>query len=739
MGYLAWIFLLASVWMSTGDATAQETTAVLRAGEHQEFTRLVLSLPERVSWRLDTQEGFVDLIIEDEAISLDLSQTFDRIPRTRLRALEPLSNGVRLLLACACPVRVIEGIAGQIVIDITSVNPADEAVNGQISLRPKPRPKLPLATVPEPQPEENRVPTRAGVALAQSLRGRRPSQKSTDGGFFLARISGAAASENAAPRSMPTTGNTAEIAPALANMIAGAVSRNLLSVDTEFEPESRSASILDPTALAHLRPLRDMRAPAEKTSGTGCATAISAQIPDWQTDHDIAHPTDWAQLFDPLDRINPDAGYALVATLLRGGLGAEARAVLDLLPDKSKTDSLYNLSYLLDLERPPMPEHLLLQADCSDIDSLWAFMADPAAALGAAGSANRILRAAQSLPAQLRAHLGPSLVQNLLRQNAVETARLVQTLLERTVLAGGTIAAISETDLLLAMPEQLSALDAKQMSALSDTELLLLLDSAEARDLRLPDPVLELVLDRQFALRRSETGQAFAIAAARALARAKEFDKAFQVATSASTELGNDTTRLLLDQLFQQLGATADDTLFVTTYFEQLLLAKELGSNTARQTLVDRLRVLGFTAEASALDCGALCDPARDGQTWAGAATPSALDGTLPQIPSAALIGSSAPPQEVRSQVMASTRPQQPGRDTSSPSTLGDASVQRPEMDQIVEPVGANETNQLVEDETPTAASNMNDGLLAQAQSRLSQAEALRAQLQSLLAGGDAQ
>lgn len=140
-------------------------------GEHTVFTRLVIQIPEANDWRL-TQDGHLAILsISGPALDFDLSQTFSRIPRTRLASLQQTDTGLEMRLACDCIVRASEDLPQYLVMDIVEIE-APKAKPAANTTRPQTRsvqmqPGRPDVAVKAP----DHVVT-AGQSLANSLTGR---------------------------------------------------------------------------------------------------------------------------------------------------------------------------------------------------------------------------------------------------------------------------------------------------------------------------------------------------------------------------------------------------------------------------------------------------------------------------------------------------------------------------------------------------------------------------------------
>lgn len=589
MRFCAIIAGLVHLLIASQSVSAQGVETVLRAGEHAEFTRLVMSLPESTDWRLAEGDRQIDILFSNPAPRVDLSETFERIPRTRLSRVEPIIGGLRLHLACQCSARRVDGVPGQLVLDLWSPEPAK--ARDPAASRPRPR--------PEPAPELM-LAQNAGVALARQMR-----TWSTPAGSSASELStrGSPGSDSPPP---PDATRAAldvvddDLTEKLGAAISGAVANKLLQPDPDFErPLTTALPPIPARSLRHLQSLEDRRDAPKPLPGQLCKAAVSAAIAEWS----LSPPPgaafqNWQSLYDPLDRLNTKAAFLLTTELLRSGFGAEARGILALVPETDRIAALSELSYIIDLEPPLNPQVLTEFAECSDMDMLWAFLSDPAATLTLPNAPNRIIRATQGLSDQLQRHLGRPIIHQLLRHEATEAAALVQKAIDRSISASGTNAI---PDLLTAEPENLQGLQVVDLLDMPDPELLLLMENIERSDAAIPPDLLSLAIDRQFALRRTPLGRDFALVAARLLARAQDYDVAFRIARSSETNMTPAMRTALLSDLFYSLAQTAPDTVFVTTTFAQTPWNDPTLSVETVSALRARLTALGFAEAAKQL------------------------------------------------------------------------------------------------------------------------------------------
>lgn len=683
--FVAFAVVIVSTFWGAGAGAQSTAKTVLRAGEHADFTRLVMAVPDDFDWRLHQSDGHVDLLFSDATFAVDLSETFDRIPRTRLRAVDRIDSGLRLHLACPCPARRVEGVPGQLVLDIYSADPGDTAERAD--LRPRARPTSASSS-------GSAVSKSAGRALARRMKGQ-ADLAPTDPLTRHFQVPAAADMPSPPPRTETAMAAARKATQKLGSVVSDAVGGNLLSPNPDFEPGAVSAQGAVPTDVTrHIRSQRNRGNAPQDLPADVCQGAISARIADWSSPPPPEGPGQaWGSLYDPLDRIVPDAANTMATEFLRRGLGAEARSLLELLPEDKAGAVMRQLTYVIDLEPPPDPAMLSAYADCSDMDMLWAFLSDPAATLGQANARNRVVRAVQGLSGGLQRHLGGTIVNKLLQHDAADTARLVTAVLERSSNAAKPSPV---PEMLLAQPDTLAEIQSSDLLDLPDADLLLILENANRRDLALSPDVLSLAIDRQFALRRSDLGRRFARVAARLLARAQEFDAAFRIANASETGLTRATRADLLSDLFDMLVQLAPDPAFVTVAFAQAPWEESGLTAQTRTTLGNRLAKLGFVEAAARLQ-GSRGGPVDQSKTAATSRLPPAN------------IDSAAGPAPGRDNAVPAAGPVEPRPAGATASPGGEAAVASPPM------------------------ADRSAGLLSQGRQALESSEGLRTRLESLL------
>lgn len=573
-------------------ASAQQVT--VRGGEHANFTRLVLNLPEGTAWDLRTLEAEAVLIWSKPGVELDLSATFARIPRTRLRDVTRTDGGaLRLDLACACPLRAFEDLPGLLVIDIL-----DPTIEGSDR-----------ATAPTGASDAART---AGRVLADTLR-RRAAHDDPDltaGSELEARLSRdlAAALEAAfgetviADRGNGTVPLDKAHEDALAN--GTFASRNM-----ELPPPTQTQ-----TATADTVPVLadEMRSqirvgPPEGESAdlaSHCLEPETLALESWgdgrSFDAQLAQAR--ARLLGEFDRPDPQSVSALARLYLHFGFGAEVRALMRAFPVAvPDADLLRTLSFIVDEAVPPHPGRLERQADCPTSAALWAMLAVPEEAELTGLDVAALRRAFSALPGHQRRALGPAVVARLLARGETDAARVVA---ESALRASGGKEAAAALDLALARVALVeSEGDTRRppprlpSPSQSPEALVLLLESMAIRR-EVPDRYLaETAGVLAVEHRGTPLGYDLIRAQAVALAAAGAHGEAFATAAKLAPDAPEAFSRLRTE-LFAALAKDATDMELVATMFTERPWTGPVLSGETWLALGQRMSELGFPAHA---------------------------------------------------------------------------------------------------------------------------------------------
>ncbi len=564
-------------------APAQTVTLGVRGGEHADFTRLVIHLPEESTWRLTREGRRARLDLTGPPVDFDLAQTFARIPRTRLHDAVAKGSALQLELACACEVRASEDIPQYLVIDIIGARATRSAAPG-----PRPRPR-PWPT--RPSGTSGQEAARAGQHLAQALRTETPPDTAPRS-LTLDRFAAVAP----LPRpDAPDDPPRAEITAAISRALAGSVARGLLEADdtaTLPEPPAPPA-----TAPPHLAIARD--ATPRAADRPDCALAALLALPD-AAGAQLNHPpvASLAQLYGEFDRPDPAAIAALAQHYIHLGFGAETRLVLQLDDPESSTHHLLTqIAHLVDLDPAPDPDALLGHARCTPMAALWAFLARPAPD----PDADLLLQAVDALPPHLRMHLGSALIKRLTRVEAFEAAQRIRAAIDRVASTPDPALQLARATLELgtAPPGRASIDETDLDPARSDETLLFLLAQRDAQEDPLAPALRALALDRLLVLRGTPKGQTITAHLLRAKAREGDFTEAAELLARHAAHLAPDQYQQARADLMRALTDTAEDADFVTQVFALAPWSGPLPDAALRDRLAGRLAELGFAEQAA--------------------------------------------------------------------------------------------------------------------------------------------
>lgn len=622
-----WVFRSIPVFLcliySSISAVAQTTTVPVRAGEHSDFTRLSIQLPESNDWQI-TQDGHLaELTISGPALDFDLSQTFARIPRTRLGSVVQTPTGLEIRLNCDCLLRASEDLPRYLVMDVTEIAVAA---------------KRPAATTPRPQarpeqailrPAETPAPVHgpalaAGQSLASALTGRSlaPQQRQS---LLLEQIVGTPAADDVMAAGAPPSPARSDVIAQgmthdLGRALSEAVGLGLLSPNQEIATTAppRLSTTDDPPSRHVDRQgipphgqmtITDSVAAARGAAPRSLQNDIFAICPPddtidpslWQTQASSQlTPVGTAALFNEADTLDPGATRNLVRQYLYLGFGAEARLTLSLLNAPQPQDRFLEMaSHLVDLTPLPTDFAQLDISPCGGMATLWQALAILPDDLPDDYPIAGLVQAIQALPAHLRLHLGPHIVRHLAAQGFVSDAHSIRDSLDR-------ISETSSDPLRLARATldlpRASGQDTRryEQDLLADPTIeavTFLMQRQQDLDLPISPELAEEAHSLLRALRGSDEGHMLAKLLARGLSRTGQFAEALSLVRLNDADIPPQENVMLLRDLLLDLTGNADDTTFVTQMFEHTPWNSALPDE-ARAILASRLDSLGFDEQA---------------------------------------------------------------------------------------------------------------------------------------------
>lgn len=638
MRWRGWLLALV-LWLSSLPAHAQTTTLPVRAGEHADFTRLVIELPSSNDWQVSTADRTARLQFTGPPLHFDLSETFARIPRSRLRAARAAPDQLELQLACDCPIRASEDIPGFLVIDI--LDAVTSRPRASFTPRPPPRPK----GLSGPQPPAPPASIRAGRDLARAARHGTgdpevPVSLTLDTLFAMS----AYPLPTLAPDTSATQAERATITQELARALAGSVAQGVLQGTESFDPsdtaEPASPSEAGAALTAHVSIPGTRSAPGSvadaRTHEETCAIAGVLDMSRWAAvETPVPHFAMPPQLYGELDRIDAATLISVMQSFLKLGFGAEARVAGQLAdPPDSAVHLLTQLGYLVDLQQAQDAALLAELADCSAFAHFWAFLATGRATPPVTGvRADYLIKATSLLPPHLRVHLGPEILQRLIEQDQRDTAQVIRAVIDRVApehIPALELARVA-LDLPGSPPQRAAMLEGRLEPQRSDDALLFLLSQREDAAATLEPELRSHAEDRLLALRKSDSGRRMAGYLLRAALRDGDIAEAVGLFERERPFLGERAIDMLAE-LLHGILTHADDLVFVQQVFGLAPWAEPGLAPDLRASLAERMNSLGFEAQAKLIlsaDLPPKPDPTEEENGTATGSDPTTEPGEL--------------------------------------------------------------------------------------------------------------
>lgn len=571
-----WLLFL---WLLFAGPVLSQTVKV-QSGEHDGFSRLVLDFHTPVQWRFGRTTDGYELQVDRQDVRFDLTQAFDRIPKSRLAAIwaDPVTNNLHIGIGCACHAIPFEFRPGILVVDLRD-GPPPEGSSFEASLAPETANahSEPVRRAPPPRPRQTSAydwrvddfaqpPTLApGVAFDAPRAGLAPLR---DG--LLRQLSDGAA-RGVVEMALPDQ----DIATRAGLDMGAPLPQIRIGEQVGFPDDARSAD----TIL--LRP-----------DGASCIGDSQLAVQDWGLDAPIIDQfvTLRSGLIGEFDKPSPEAVEVAVRLYLFLGFGREVRQLLQVMESKTADRSLWEtMARVLDDESQDEGAFAEMEA-CDTAAALWSVLARPNLPLSARPNLGAVQRSFSALPLHLRHTLGPGLVDRLVRHGDEAAARAIGDAILRAPGEHGPEIALMDAELADASgdhgaAEQTYAQLAKEGGPV-EAQALIADVSAQLRRGLPVDPASIAALDALvFEFRNDALASELRKTHALALASVSDFDGAFSVAADL-TEIE--------PRLWEMLAAQAGDAAFLQhSFLAGGTVAKRLSLEVRRQ-IAERLLALGF-------------------------------------------------------------------------------------------------------------------------------------------------
>lgn len=592
-------------------------TLAIRSGEHEDFSRLVITLPTDVKWSLAQQDRKAALTLDMPQVRFEIADVFKRIPRTRLAGLSQSGAGtpLEMVLACDCAVKGFVLSDRRLVIDIMDSKASPIQPSQIQGLQDEGAYRFPFGETSE------RIFGKTPFMLNSRYQDitRRPETSLIDGWPQPEIFSG---------KRSPATTNTERrfdlktSDKRLLDQIDRAVDQGLLELtelsraaqkleDSEIIPESTSETISKPGLSAQTAIDRDLAEVRNEVQiagyGTNCLAAEKLKLSTWGTDKPFSVQIGaWrSQLFQEFDAVNPDAQIGLTKNYIYFGFGAEARQILELTKDREEnSDILMGISRILDGLDMDTANPFLSQHSCNGESALWAVLAE--SNLPAETNDDAVLQALAELPAHLRHLIGLRISRIYKNAGNVEIA---DTALRIAARAGGP----HDPAVDLATAE-ISALKGDQRTASEQTAEVVASGSEQAAEAlvklvrmtwetrgELRPETAELADAYAMEYRGSTLGDRLQETHVLALALQGQFRDGFEALAHYEQRIGRPANPSVLEALFVLMIERADDVTFLELALENTPPTAAGYFEDITEKIARRLMDLGFFEEAQKL------------------------------------------------------------------------------------------------------------------------------------------
>lgn len=415
----------------------------VRTGEHSDFTRLVISIPEGAEWRLGRRpEGYVLRLPVGEGY--DLNGFFDLIPRDRITDVAQDVGAGELILAvdCLCNATAFLFRANLLVVDIRN-GPSSRISPFELAL---PTADDNPATVSEPPTfapsyniaQRSLLPVIVPDIDEESFMRVAPERIVTRSGTGLETVP-VSSEENLSAAEADELGSLAQ---AITTSIARGMTEGLLQGDLQVQDQREN----DVNSDGRLRDLLDDALPGIKArtsvdplavpsrregpqtqTGAACLPQNYFEVATWGNDSPFHLQINAARntLVSEAGSVDENAVLGLAQLYVYFGFGKEAQQTLRI-DQIASQERLYlqALAQLIDAEAIA-PGLFDGQVSCPSAVALWALLAAPQAPADAKVETVAIIRAFRELPPQLQPMIAPRLSEKLLELGAQEAAMQV--------------------------------------------------------------------------------------------------------------------------------------------------------------------------------------------------------------------------------------------------------------------------------------------------------------------------
>lgn len=459
-----------------GISAIGETIPVI-SGEHDGFTRLVLTVDPTKPWRLQNSADRSNLIFE-ESHDFQSGEIFDRIPRSRLKDVTTSTSAevsmFSMDLNCKCEVNAYSYQNAHIIVDIS--DPSQDVLAAEPSASPA---KLETYFSPDPLPDLSlEIDTqRPDFPYFQSftMDGYSHEEPEIADEIMPEPVHVEMVVEDVDPELQKTVD---EARDALIRQLSFAADQGLLdfkpdetSVDEEIPdidsmqhegfPETEdayTASSMEDLANQEQISIQSVYDTSHKddsptdNSGKICFQDFEFNIQNWASGENFSEELSMLRVdqIGEFDVTNIGKLDELIKLYIRYGFGAEAKYLIDSYHESiSHPGILIDLAFVMSGRIDDHKSTLENAVDCEGAVGMWALASESDMSVRELVPRSSIPTYFAQLPADIRRTIGPRLIEAYLRRNMGEEARLISDLISRAHGEDSVAVEVSHADMLM--------------------------------------------------------------------------------------------------------------------------------------------------------------------------------------------------------------------------------------------------------------------------------------------------
>lgn len=592
---------------------ASANPIVVRSGDHNGFTRLVMRLPEGVQWQVTETRGLKTITVSGHQAGFDISRVFNVIPRNLLTGVRDYPSRLELELSCECELNTFVERNEYLVLDIL-----DGPTLPPLEVRQAPR-----FVATQPASRFNF----GDLLWSEYATDEREKPIKRDNQMEMGQDTSETPEINLGAQAVLIE----ETRQRLLLGIGDAASRGILEPATPdlqaFEqqsPVSQDQEIFDSSeqeivtvlpGTGNIRITNSRDVPKSNAgsdlmlSGEVCPDPAGVAVPNWGSEKPFGSQVSDLRttLYNEVDQLDAAAVQRLARTYLYFGFGAEAKQVLRLSEEVVATNpELMDLANIMEYGFARNPRFVHRFSDCDSDLALWAALAAKEFPEGKVINEKAALRALAKLPEHLKRFLAPALSSRFSDRGDLESASIAL----RNVELSGDVAQADAGIAKAKIAKQSGNAEAAENllhgvidgnAAETPEALIAFIENRLAEEKDVPADIALLIETYAFERRNDSIAKEIMRAHIIASSYSNQFSKAFEAMAKPIIAADKVLTAELLSHVFTSLSKNSDDITFLEKFYDEFPGSTEGLMPKSVFKTAERLLKLGFATEAEKL------------------------------------------------------------------------------------------------------------------------------------------